>query len=57
MRMDRIKIRQLRIVAIDAAQMVIIIVWHRELVPFKHMLGQREDVFSKAWIVVRNAHA
>ena len=57
MRMDSIKIRQLRVVAIDAAQMVIIIMWHRELIPFKHMLGQREDVFGKARIVVGNAHA
>lgn len=57
MRMDSIKVRQLRVVAIDAPQMVIIIMWHRELIPFKHMLGQREDVFGKARIVVGNAHA
>lgn len=57
MRMDSIKIRQLCVVAINAAQMVIIIVWHREQIPFEHMLGQREDVFGKARIVVGNAHA
>ena len=57
MRMDSIKVRQLRVVAIDAPQMVIIIMWHRELIPFKRMLGQREDVFGKARIVVGNAHA
>lgn len=57
MRMDSIKIRQLHVVAIDAAQMVIIIMRHRESDAFEHMLGQREDIFGIARIVVGDTHS
>ena len=52
MRMDSIKIRQLHVVAIDAAQMMVVVMGHRERNAFELMLRQREDIFSIARIMI-----
>ena len=52
-----IEVWQFHIVAVEVAQMGIGIVWHRQLMTFKDVRGQGEDLLGITAVVEGNAHA